>query len=222
MHHPTGMATAVFEDPVDGFKGPFATSILCQEFYESDPSRGFQMQAARLDGPLGAAVDVYLPRVPWGAGHHARFREILARAASLTVTTEDLPREESRVTLDPDLTDRMDVPAPKMTYVLDDDTHEMIRFGLGKAETALREAGAREVVTQDLVTEAGFHLLGAARMGEDPETSVTDAFGRLHDCPNATAAHGSVLVTAAALNPTPTLQAMALPAADAMLRERGA
>ncbi|MFO7856807.1 MAG: GMC family oxidoreductase [Paracoccaceae bacterium] len=226
MHHPTGMATGVFEAPVDGFKGPFATSILCQEFYETDRSRGFlrgfQMQAVRSDGPLGTAVGVYLPRVPWGEGHHARFREIFGRTASLTVTTEDLPREGNRVTLDPDLTDRMGIPAPKMTYALDDNTRAMIRFGLGKAETALREAGAREVVTQDLVTEAGFHLLGTARMGEDPETSVTDPFGRLHDHPNVTVADGPVFVTAAALNPTPTLQALALRAADAMLRERGA
>ena len=226
MHHPTGMATGVFPEPVDGFKGPFATSILCQEFYETDRSRGFlrgfQMQAVRSDGPLGTAVGVYLPRLPWGSAHHARFREVFGRTASLTVTTEDLPNPENRVTLDPNLLDSHGVPAPKITYALDDNTRAMIAFGLGKAETALREAGAGEVVTQDLVTEAGFHLLGTAKMGADPETSVTDPVGRLHDHPNVRVVDGSVFVTAGALNPTPTLQALALRAADALLAERGA
>ncbi|MDJ1016736.1 MAG: GMC family oxidoreductase [Paracoccaceae bacterium] len=224
MHHPTGMVTGVFDEPIDGFKGPFATSILCQEFYETDPERdfvrGFQMQLVRSDAPLGTAVGVYLPRVPWGEDHHQRFLDVFGRTASLTVTTEDLPNPENRVTLSSDVTDGDGLPAPKMTYRVDGNTKRMIRFGIDRATEAFEAAGAVETLPQSLLEGAGFHLLGTARMGEDPEVSVVDGNCRVHSAPNVLVVDGSVFVTAAALNPTPTIQAIALRAADALIRDR--
>ncbi len=224
MHHPTGMVTGVFDEPIDGFKGPFATSILCQHFYESEPSRGFvrgfQMQLVRSDAPLGTAVGVYLPRVPWGTTHHRRFLEVFGRTASLTVTTEDLPYPENRVTLHPHLTDSDGVPVPRMTYRVDENTRSMIRFGIARATEAFEEAGAVEALPQPLLEGAGFHLLGTARMGNDPETSVIDRWCRMHTANNVLVVDGSAFVTAAALNPTPTIQAMAMRAADALIRDR--
>ncbi|NKB26133.1 MAG: NAD(P)-binding protein [Rhodobacteraceae bacterium] len=224
MHHPTGMVTGVFDEPIDGFKGPFATSILCQEFYETDAARdfvrGFQMQLVRSDAPLGTAVGVYLPRVPWGAHHHRRFLEVFGRTASLTVTTEDLPNPENRVTLSDQMIDADGLPAPKMTYRVDENARRMIRFGIQRATEAFQTAGAVETLPQDLLTGAGFHLLGTARMGSDPDTSVVNADCRVHSAPNVLVVDGSVFVTAAALNPTPTIQAIALKAADALIRDR--
>ena len=224
MHHPTGMVTGVFDEAIDGFKGPFATSILCQHFYESDSRRGFlrgfQMQLIRSDGPLGTAVGGYLPRVPWGEGHHRRFLEVFGRTASLTVTTEDLPNPDNRVTLDAELKDADGIPAPKMTYRVDDNTKAMIRFGIARATEAFEAAGAIEAQSQALVEGAGFHLLGTARMGNDPDSSVVDSWCRVHSAQNVLAVDGSVFVTAAALNPTPTIQANAIRAADALIRDR--
>lgn len=224
MHHPTGMATGVFDAPLEGFKGPFACSILCQHFYETDRSRGFvrgyQMQLIRSDGPLGTAVGGYLPRVPWGPDHHRRFRELFGHTASLTVTTEDLPDPDNRVTLDETLTDRFGIPAPRLHYRVSDNVRAMIAHGLDRAREAFAEAGARSVETQDLVSYAGFHLLGTACMGTDPETSVVDADCRAHDVDNLMVIDGSVFVTAAALNPTPTIQAIALRAADRLIARR--
>ena len=226
MHHPTGMVTGTFDDPLDGWAGPFAVSILCQQFYETDPARdfvrGYQMQLIRSDGPVGTAVGGYLPRIPWGADHHARFRRTFGHTASLTVTTEDLPRDDNRVTLSDSLRDAHGIPAPKMTYSLDDNTRRMIAHGLARATEALREAGARETTPQPLVADAGFHLLGTACMGADPGTSVTDARSRAHAVPNLMILDGSVFATAAALNPTSTIQALALRAADALIRDRHA
>ena len=224
MHHPTGMVTALFDEPLDGYKGPYGTSILCQHFYETDRSRGFvrgyQMQLVRSNGPVGTAVGGYQPRLPWSTGHHAAFRRTFNHAASLTVTTEDLPRPENRVVLSDTLTDRWGIPAPKMIYSLDQNTKDMIRHGIGSAAAAFEEAGAREVVAEELVAYAGFHLLGTARMGDDPETSVVDRTCRSHDVRNLMVVDGSVFVTAAALNPTPTIQAVALWAADALTADR--
>jgi len=224
MYHPTGMVTGIFDEELRGFAGPFACSFLCQEFYETRPEhgfvRGYQMQVVRSDGPLGTAVGGYLPRVGWGAGHHRDFIERFGRTASLTVTTEDLPNEANRVTLDPDLKDPFGMPAPRFTYRVDENTRAMIAHGIDRATLALRTAGARRVEARELVTYAGFHLMGTARMGTDPETSVVDGYCRAHDVDNLLIVDGSVFVTAAALNPTPTIQAVALRAADHLIRDR--
>jgi choline dehydrogenase-like flavoprotein len=224
MHHPTGMVTGRFAQAMDGWAGPFAVSILSQQFYETDVAsdfvRGYQMQLIRSDGPVGTAVGGYLPRVPWGAGHHARFRDVFGHTASLTVTTEDLPRIENRVTLSSHLTDSDGIPAPKMTYSLDDNTKNMIAHGIERAAEAFVEAGAADITPQSLVADAGFHLLGTACMGADPTSSVTDKNSRTHSVPNLLILDGSVFTTAGALNPTSTIQALALRASDLLIRDR--
>jgi choline dehydrogenase-like flavoprotein len=57
-------------------------------------------------------------------------------------------------------------------------------------------------------------------MGRDLATSVIDAAGRCHDVPNLYVVDGSVMVTSAGVNPTSTIQAVALSIADGMIRRR--
>ena len=101
-----------------------------------------------------------------------------------------------------------------MTYALDENTKAMIEHGIASATRAFTEAGAVEIVPQRLIAQAGFHLLGTAAMGGDPASSVVDSNCRAHSVPNVMIVDGSVFTTAAALNPTPTIQALALRAAD--------
>jgi choline dehydrogenase-like flavoprotein len=224
MHHVTGMVTGVFDDDLEAWKGPFASAIVSQEFYETDTSRGFvrgfQLMLIRGDGPLGTALGRYLPQVPWGADHHSVFLERFGRTATLTVTTEDLPYETNRVTLDPLLTDSSGIPAPALHYAIDDNTWRMLDYGQERAKEAFAAAGADHTVGQRMVDATGFHLLGTVRMGDDPARSVVDAFGRAHDVPNLFVADGSVFVTCAALNPTSTIQALALRTADHIVATR--
>jgi choline dehydrogenase-like flavoprotein len=55
-------------------------------------------------------------------------------------------------------------------------------------------------------------------MGLDPNTSVTNAFGFVHDCPNLGVIGGSVMGTAGARNPTQTIQALAWRTAEQLVR----
>jgi hypothetical protein len=64
------------------------------------------------------------------------------------------------------------------------------------------------------------HLMGTARMGDDPSTSVVDRWGVTHDVPNLLIADGSVFVTAGAVNPTSTIAALALRACEHLLAGR--
>ena len=60
--------------------------------------------------------------------------------------------------------------------------------------------------------------MGTAKMGNDPKTSVVDSNCKTHDVDNLYIIDGSVFTTSAAVNPTPTIQAVALRAADKILQ----
>jgi choline dehydrogenase-like flavoprotein len=131
---------------------------------------------------------------------------------------EDLPEAHNRVTL----TDRIEadgLPGVKLDYTLSADNRRALDYGLDRAEEMLREAGARRVVRTPLAPFTGWHLLGTARMGTDPERSVTDGRGRCHAAPNLIVADGSLWPTVGAVNPGSTIGALALKLADDLARE---
>ena len=82
-------------------------------------------------------------------------------------------------------------------------------------------AGASEIIVNPLARQAGFHFLGTARMGNDPAVSVVNGDCVTHDIDNLMVVDGSVFPTSAAVNPTPTIQAVALRAADRLLHRLG-
>ena len=94
---------------------------------------------------------------------------------------EDLPEESNTVTLDPDLVDSDGIAAAKINYRLSDNSTKMLAHGLARAEEVMAAAGAKIVSSSGLLRDAGWHLLGTARMGNDPERSVVNAWGRCHD-----------------------------------------
>ena len=220
MLHPTSIVTGLFRENLGSYRGPFACALVSQEFYETDTARGFQrgfqMQALRGQGPLTTALGGYGSSLPWGATHSAAFEEAFGRSVSLTVTCDDLPEEENRIELDPLRRDRWNMPIPKMIYRVGRNTRAMQKFGVERASEVLATAGAHRVVVTELSRAAGFHIMGTARMGHSARESVVDSYNRVHGIENLTVADSSVFATAGAVNPTSTLQALALRAAHAM------
>jgi len=220
MFHPYGYAVGVFEESLSHI-GPDGCCILSQEFYETsldrDFTRGYTLKVNRGPGPLITAISGNANgSIPWGADHHSAFAGRFDHSVSVSLITEDLPEQHNRVTLDPDLKDTDGIPAPKIHYEFSDNSRKMMAHGLEKASTVLETAGATQIQTSGPVRMAGWHLLGTARMGIDPETSVVNPFGRCHDVRNLFIVDGSLFVTAAAVNPTSTIQALALYIADNM------
>ena len=127
---------------------------------------------------------------------------------------EDLPEPHNRVTLDPELCDSDGIPAPKIEYTLSDNSEKLVAFAVDRARELLEAAGAHTVLADPVVRRSGWHLMGTARMGDDPAESVVDKWGRSHDVPNLFVVDGSVFVTCAPINPTTTIQALALRTAD--------
>ena len=174
------------------------------------------MQVSNVGGaPLQIALGGLVGEtVAWGDAHHRDFAERFRRQMGIVVMTEDLPEQHNRVTLDPQLTDSHGIPAPKIDYTVSENTWAILDHGIARATEALEAAGAKRVVASRLRRNAGWHLLGTARMGSDPDTSVVDRWGRAHDVPNLFIIDGSIFTTGACINPTTTIQALALRTAD--------
>jgi choline dehydrogenase-like flavoprotein len=221
MFHPWGFVEGFFSDPLDSHLGPQGTCLLSQEFYETDKTRdfvrGYTLQVTRGASPLNIAQGgVSRGDIPWGSGHHAAYQKYFGRSALVNICCEDLPEECNTVTLDPVLTDSDGIPAPKITYRLSDNSQRMMRHGVARASEALAAAGAFQINPSGHSRHAGWHLMGTARMGTDPAKSVVNSWGRSHDVKNLFIIDGSIFVTAGAVNPTTTIQALALYVADSM------
>ncbi len=220
MFHPYASINGIFDDELDGHRGP-GNCIWSQEFYETDETRGFvrgfTYEITRGRGPIATALTgMHSGRIPWGAAHHAAYRKLFDRITGMVAICEDLPEEHNTVTLDPELRDNDGIPAPKVTYRLSDNSRKMLDFAVDRASEVLRAAGGVDIMSEAPISVGGWHLMGTARMGRDPASSVVNEWGRSHDVRNLFIVDGSIFVTSAGVNPTRTIQALALYVADQM------
>jgi gluconate 2-dehydrogenase alpha chain len=173
----------------------------------------------------------------WGPGHKESMRESPLRDHLLgfTMQGEDLPQATNTIDLDPDIRDIRGLPVARTTYA--PHRHELVASSYhgAKLEAILMEAGAQwsATVTSPMLADNVFgitdvalripgshHVMGTARMGTDPATSVCDPWGRLHQVPNVVIADSSLFPTGTGYGPTLTLVALAIRNARAMV-DRG-
>jgi hypothetical protein len=221
MLHPLASVVGLFDEPHDAWRAHAGALIHSLEFADSDSARGFVRGAtwslASSGGPLGAALGSDY-RGRWGDEHHAHLRARFGRSASWVLITEDLPDPDNRVELSSTVTDAAGLPAPRIRYRLADNSRRLIAWHVDRARESLEAAGARQ--TEIIHYGANGHLMGTARMGDDPASSVVDSSCRAHDVPNLLIPDGSVFVTAGSANPTTTIAALALRAADRLIADR--
>ena len=225
MLHPWPQVFGYSEEEMDGDRGP-QTVIWSKQFYETDAARGFvrgyTLQFNRGTGPGNEAiVSAAAGRLPWGKDHHRVYRTLLYHGLRIGVACEDLPEEHNRVTLDPVLTDGHGIPAPKIAYTISENTRRMMEHGIARASEILTAAGANNLYVSRSNLNSPGHLLGTARMGTEPTRSVVNEWGRCHDVKNLFIVDGSSFTTSGAVNPTSTIGALALRAADGIWSRRG-
>jgi len=224
MFHPYAVVMGLFPESLESWKGPQGNIFMSQEFYETDQSkdfvRGYSYQIVRSSGPAWHARGGFDGPVPWGENHHDAFANRFGKAIGIAVIGEDLPEEHNTVSLDEQLVDGSDLPAPKIDYTLSTNSRRLLDDGIANAQKVLKAAGAIDVSVNPLLKAGGWHLMGTARMGTNPAESVVNEWGQAHDIDNVFIVDGSVLITGGAVNPTPTIQALALRTADYIVRER--
>ena len=238
MFHLFTLGIALFADEPHAWRGP-STTFTIDDFVGPDRSAAARASGlpylkggiCEVGGGLTLLeeADLYtaLPG-RWGRPLKEAMRTSAIRRhlVGLSMVGEDLPQEANRVDLDPTIRDVYGFPVPRITHT----SHAFERaasqyFGprLGAICAAAPGAIAAGWLPVGLLAEAsgGFgspyagpastaHIMGTARMGDDPETSVVDRWGRMHDLDNVYVADGSVFVSSGGFNPTLTIMALSL------------
>ncbi len=148
--------------------------------------------------------------------------------AAFTMQGEDLPQPTNRIDFDPAVRDVWGCPAGRVTF--SPHRHEVAcaEHWAPRLEAVLRAAGAETTfwVTSPPLPGTAFaavnptpisrHIMGTARMGDDPATSVFDRWQRLHDVENVLCTDSSVFPTSTGYGPTLTIVALAIRASRAL------
>lgn len=216
MLHPNCAVMGYYDEELESWRGPAGSAISSMQFAETDRSRGYvrgsKLHACPTPGLMLAGVDPHrlLPFDQlWGPSFHQVIRDA-RNGIFWAANIDDLPEETNRVTLDPNLRDGDGIAAPKITYRFSENTIKIRDFTMARLAEIHQAGGAKKTIPiPEMQGEPG-HLMGTARMGNDPRTSVVDEYGRAHDVPNLVISDGSIFVTGGSANPTSTITALAL------------
>ena len=194
LHEQAGIEAFIDLDGMRGFQG--STVITGQGYMFYDGPHRRERAAAMLEG-----WNRTKPRLV-----HGRWAE----TTRMKLIFEDLPLRENRIAISKDNPDR--------PVAITERRSDYMRRSLDRAEDMFGELFAHlpvEGYTLRQTTDEG-HIMGTARMGTDPATSVVDQNLIHHGVRNLWVLGGSSFVTGAPANPTLTLSALSLRAADQM------
>ncbi len=136
---------------------------------------------------------------------------------------ETIPKEESRVSLDPKKTDEWGIPLLKVDVGYDDNDEKMVKDYLEQVTEMFEAAGFTNIRTRDDHRAPGLdiHEMGGVRMGKDPKTSLLNKWNQLHAVSNVYVTDGACMTSTSTQNPSITYMAMAARAVDHAVKEKG-
>lgn len=162
--------------------------------------------------------DIVLNSGEWGSTLADEIRESFGQNLGIATELEQLPDEKNSITLDPSVKDCFGNPAPRITYSIGNYERETAERAVDTMEKIFDALEADEIIHggRDAKKDIRFasHHMGTCRMGDDPEESVVDKNLRTHDVDNLFIAGSSVFVTGAAVQPSLTITALAIRAAE--------
>lgn len=224
--HPAGAVMAAFDEDVFGWRGTLQPWFM--DAYQKSHGLLFEvtspipgLSAAGLPG-VGAALKQSL----------AEYRKIAS--VGLFVAESSVGRVR-----------RMPGGYPLITYQLDSEDTRKLVHGIGIASEVFFAAGAREVYPgiaghsvlrdpseiaglREAATKpaqlalAGFHPVGTAAMGRDPERCAVDPWGESYTLSGLYVADASIFPDCVGVNPQITIMAMATRIAARLAEKMGA
>jgi quinoprotein glucose dehydrogenase len=141
--------------------------------------------------------------------------------ARLRAYYDVLPDRESRLTLDATARTPWGDPLPRLEFRDDALSAELRPRTEARIQSVFEEvvrAGGGKLLSVRTSDEKD-HTGGGCRMGADPATSVTDAFGRTHGHENLFVVGAPTMVTTGCANSAPTLGALGLRAVTQIGRD---
>ncbi len=167
--------------------------------------------------PIAISREALPEDVPrWGSHYKAHIRD-WQHWGVCRIQPDALPYAANFVDLHPHRRDRggYGLPLVRVTYDLQPNEHRLAAWMEAKGDEILRRMGATKTWNGPRFTgAASSHDLGGCRIGEDPAASVVDRELRVHDTPGLYVFSGAVFPTCPGINPTMTLWALCLRAAE--------
>jgi len=185
------------------------------QFYDNDLDGVGPLKLEFLNYAGPSPVEEALGAEEWGDDLLDSLRASYGTHIAMGGLVGQLPRRSNRVTLDPSTTDDHGNPVPDIQWSLDDRTRRTLAEATEIQGRVMDELGVDVDWTVGVDnTGPAAHHMGTTRMGTDPALSVVNPRLRTHDVGNLAVASSSVFVTSGAMNPTLTIAALALKAAD--------
>jgi choline dehydrogenase-like flavoprotein len=197
--HPQYMNLGVYDEPVGAHRGPL------QSYKSDDP--GFRRNGFKLENVFAPPVAIAMLLPGFGRAHQRRMRQI-THFACIEVAVRDTNPGRIR------LGKRGETIVEKR---LNAEDRRRRALGLEAIRNIFLATGAREIVEGDVAI--GLHLMGGCNLGVDPARSVTSPEFRLHGSKRIYAADSSIFPNAPGINPSFTIAALSLCAADRIVRE---
>lgn len=152
------------------------------------------------------------PGVPrWGIEAKNWMQHGFTRTVHVIGPVQDIPDPNCRVTLAQGTVDKYGLPVAMLSGTTHPETINTAAFMFERAKEWLTASGAVKIWGDPpgLGLSAGQHQAGTCRMGDDPKTSVTDSYGRVHGHDNLYVMDASLHVTNGGFNPVLTIMALA-------------
>jgi len=214
MDHLLYIVTGQLIEPTGQHQVGFSTSVTHQFYdHEQEMPGSFFVGFLNYAGP--SPVEAALGDGGWGDDVTSAIGNQYGGHVGTEALVEQLPDPQSRVTLDTSRTDDHGNPVPDVHWTVGEHGRATAETAIQVQRDILSEAGARiDYSTPPSQPLSGSHSMGTTRMGEDSAESVVDSRLRTHDLTNLTVASSSVFPTGGAMNPTLTIAALSLKAAD--------
>ena len=213
-HHLSGGAGGTFDGLTDTYyKGRRPNIVYFPRFRNinaqsrQDYLRGFGYQG---DGERSGWPDIMQSEKGWGTS----LKEKITKPGPWTFWMggwgETLPYEDNRVTLNTQKKDPLGLPVVQIDFEFKSNEKLMQKDMQKSALEILQACGFNQIKSFNYQDPGGtcVHEMGTARMGNDPKTSVLNAFNQVHSVPNVFITDGSAMTSSSCVNPSLTYMAL--------------
>lgn len=220
-HYYPGAYAIMEEEVYDGI-GPGVSIATCQ-FNHGNP--GIVGGGMMADDFIKLPIIHWYRALPpdmrrWGLEAKQWMRDNYRRTQQIFGPMQDIPNPDGRVTVNPGVRDKYGIPVVQLSGTIHPETLKTAEFMYERAVEWLKASGAVTIwgAPPGLFLSGGQHQAGTCRMGDDPRTSVTDRWGRVHDQDNLYVMDASLHVTNGGFNPVLTILALAFRNAEELAR----
>ena len=230
MDHLSKSTFGIAPERLFPFRGPPSTSGI-ESFRDGDFRRdraGFRISLnndgwSRKNAPYAEIIDSVTNKQLIGAELQSAVFERVTRQVRLSCSVEVSPDSNNRVELSA-MKDALGLPRPKITFTPSDYSFKGLTQATKTMADMFRLIGATELDlgTDPSAYDGAGHIMGTCRMGKDRKSSVVDAQCRTHDHKNVFIAGAAVFPTVGSPNPTLSIAALALRAAQDIAVHLGA